>query len=187
MKLDYGFVVAHSNIGFKNFIKYTLFHIKTCISDFESKSEIIKPDPAKYVLAKRLYNLYEDFKSKLTIDELEILDNIKYRNRDKIFDEEDYAFKQKVIYEKWEKVFFKKPAIYQDIDKTILGFLLSAIREENNITRAAVANATGYSYPRVRHFELGNTLPTLDFLYKFSIIFGCSIDELIKEANKFNI
>ena len=122
MKLDYGFLIAHSNIGFRNFIKYTLFRINTCISDFEDKHEIIKPDPAKYVLAKSLYKLYEEFELKLTSDELIVLNDLKYHDREKNYDEKDYVLKQKIIYQKWETVFFKKHTIYDDINKAVLGF-----------------------------------------------------------------
>ena len=49
------------------------------------------------------------------------------------------------------------------------------------VARRATANGWGcYSYLRVRHYEIGNSLPTLNFMLKFKKIFGCSIDEMIK-------
>ena len=88
-----------------------------------------------------------------------------------------------MCYAKWEKIFFRRN-IYGNISKLLLGILIRSIREQQYISRAEICSATGYSYPRVRHYEMGNTLPTLDFLFKFSKIFGCSIDELIKVATE---
>ena len=49
------------------------------------------------------------------------------------------------------------------------------------VARRATANGWGcYSYLRVMHYEIGNSLPTLNFMLKFKKIFGCSIDEMIK-------
>lgn len=37
MITDYGFVLARGDKGFRHFLKYTLFEVEKCISNFESK------------------------------------------------------------------------------------------------------------------------------------------------------
>lgn len=181
MITDYGFVLARGDKGFRHFLKYTLFEVEKCISNFESKGisrTLEKPD--NYVIAKRIYTEYIDG---LSGDEKDAVKKIRYG---KVRYEEYASFYggvYKICYAKWEKIFFRRN-IYGNINKTILGWLIRSIREQQYISRAKICSATGYSYPRVRHYEMGNTIPTLDFLFKFSKIFGCSIDDLIKVATK---
>lgn len=61
MITDYGFVLARGDKGFRHFLKYTLFEVEKCISNFESKGisrTLEKPD--NYVIAKRIYTEYID-------------------------------------------------------------------------------------------------------------------------------
>lgn len=78
----------------------------------------------------------------------------------------------------------QKRNVYGDIDRFSLGSVFHSIMEQQNVSRATISNATGYSYLKVRHYEIGNALLTLNFLFKFSRIFGCSIDEKDKVATE---
>lgn len=62
MITDYGFVLARGDKGFRRFLKYTLFEVGKCISNFESKGisrTLERPD--NYVIAKRIKSLYTEF------------------------------------------------------------------------------------------------------------------------------
>lgn len=184
MITDYGFVLARGDKGFRHFLKYTLFEAEKCISNFESKGisrTLERPD--NYVIAKRIKSLYTEYIDGLSDDEKDAVKKIRYG---KVRYEEYASFYggvYKMCYAKWEKIFFRRN-IYGNISKLLLGILIRSIREQQYISRAEICSATGYSYTRVRHYEMGNTLPTLDFLFKLSKIFGCSIDELIKVATE---
>ena len=184
MMTDYGFVLARGDKGFRHFLKYTLFEADTTIMNFESKdisSTLERVD--SYVIAKRIKRLYQEFLDQLTEEEKYVVDRIR---RGKIRYQEYASFyggPYRPCYEKWEKTFFRRN-IYGNIDKLLLGLLIRSIRTQKNVSRAELVSATGFSYPRVRHFEMGNTLPTLDFLFRFTKIFGCTIDEMIKVATE---
>ena len=184
MLLDYGFVIDRGDRGFKNFIKYTMQKVEMIIGNFECNGlERIKEQPDSYALAKTIKRLYCNFLNELNDNEKEVVKRIRYGKikQDEYLDV--YGKIYQLCYAKWERIFFKRN-VYGEINKCLLGILIRSIREQQNISRAAICNATGYSYPRVRHFEMGNTLPTLDFIFKFSKMFGCSIDEMIKVASQ---
>lgn len=88
-----------------------------------------------------------------------------------------------MCYAEWEKIFFRRN-IYGNISKLLLGILIRSIREQQYISRAEICSDIGYSYPRIRDYEIENAVPTFDFNFKFSKIFGWSIDELIKVATE---
>ena len=53
MIADYGFVLARGDKGYRHFLKYTLFEVEKCISNFESEGisrTLERPD--NYVIAK---------------------------------------------------------------------------------------------------------------------------------------
>ena len=179
MDYGYGFVVAHSNHGFRRFVQQVMFNIQSCIEDFENKNLSVRPNADKYAMAKRLSILYEEFKSSLNEEETKRLREIKYGGTAFPEDPSLYYGSYDSMYKKWENIFFGEP-LFNEIDKTHLGILLFSIRESHWFSRAEIADATGYSYAKVRHYEMGHTLPTLDFLYKFTQMFDCSIDELIR-------
>ena len=175
---------ARDDKGFRHFLKHTLFEVEKCISNFESEGisrTLVRPD--NYVIAMRIISLYTEYIDGLSDDEKDAVKKIRYG---KVRYEEYASFYcgvYKMCYAKWERIFFRRN-IYGNISKLLLGILIRSIREQQYISRVEICSATGYSYPRVRHYETGNTLPTLDFLFKFSKIFGCSIDELIKVATE---
>lgn len=60
----------------------------------------------------------------------------------------------------------------------------SAIRKYRNVSRMAVANATGFTYAQVEHYELGDCMPSTEFLFMFTQIFKCLINEIFKLSIK---
>lgn len=185
MLSDYGFVICKGEFGFKNFLKYVMFDVEFTLINFESVGlQNKKDEPDRIAIAKRIKRLYEEFFNSLSDDEKEVIERIK---RGKIpFDEyrQVYGEMFRSCYSKYEKTFFKQHKVYGYFNACILGDLIQAVRKKHNIPRAAVTSATGYSYTRVRHFEMGNTIPPLEFLFKFAKMFHCSIDEMLKISSR---
>lgn len=93
------------------------------------------------------------------------------------------SFKVKCIKNGY-KFSIEKYTIYNELDVKLLGLTLTAIRKYRNVSRMAVANATGFTYAQVEHYELGNCIPSAEFLFMFSQIFKCSVDELFELSIK---
>ena len=70
MITDYGFVLARGDKGFRHFLKFTLFEVEKCISNFESKgiSRTLER-PNNYVIVKRIKSLYTEYIDGLSNDE----------------------------------------------------------------------------------------------------------------------
>lgn len=151
MITDYGFVLARGDKGFRNFLKYTLFEVEKCISNFESNGisrTLERPD--NYVIAKRIKSQYTEYIDGLSEEEKDAVKKIRYcKVRYKEY-ASFYGGLYKMCYAKWEKIFFSRN-IYGNISKLLLGILIRSIREQQYISRAEICSATGYSYPRVRH------------------------------------
>lgn len=183
MDLGFSYIIPKSEMGFRNYIKHMLSRIETTIRWYE-EDRPLNIDPAEYALAKRLSQLHEEFVETLTAYELHIIDLMRFHSKwEKIPD--DYYAVQNKMYHKWVQVFFrKKYTIYNELDVKLLGLTLTSIRKYRNISRMAVANATGFTYAQVEHYELGNCMPSTEFLFMFSQIFKCSVDEIFKLSIK---
>lgn len=151
MITDYGFVLAREDKGFRHFLKYTLFEVEKCISNFESNGisrTLERPD--NYVIAKRIKSQYTEYIDGLSEEEKDAVKKIRYgKVRYKEY-ASFYGGVYKMCYAKWEKISFRRN-IYGNISKLLLGILIRSIREQQYISRAEICSATGYSYPRVRH------------------------------------
>ena len=184
MRLEYTYTITKSNIGFRNFIKHDLFRIRTDVNSYEDKYNYTNVVPEQYALAKRILTIYEEYYDSLSLDEKDALETMKMRRKEKPL---DYEYHQALnrAYEKWIKAFFShSKTVYKEIDRKHLGLLIKAIRVERGKSLLGVANATGCSFAMVRHYEKGNAFPKANFLFIFSQIFGCSIDELFKQSIK---
>ena len=60
---------------------------------------------------------------------------------------------------------------------------LKKIRKANKMTQTDVAKALGITQTAYGNYELGKRNPKPEMLRKMSRIFGCTIDELIEEAD----
>ena len=185
MKLDFGYLINKGPRGFRDFLKSTLPRIEEDIITFENKSLLSSfESPEKYSLAITIKKKYSEYVKTLSMNELLAIEQTKYKRKEIELDDETYkeAFDSALL--KYESFFFKK-SLYGKIDPFRMGLLIRSIREHYHVTRKEIVNATGYSYPKVRHIEMGNTLPSLDFLLKYCEMFGCSIDEIVKNSKSF--
>ena len=77
--IDYCFVLARGDKGFRQFIKYTLLRVEATITNFESGGiSKILANPDNYVIAKRIMSLYNGFIDQLTDEEKAAIKRIRY-------------------------------------------------------------------------------------------------------------
>lgn len=58
---------------------------------------------------------------------------------------------------------------------------LVALRKKAGLTQMAVARALGISDSAVNQWEKGKTFPKTEQLPKLAKLYGCTVDELLKE------
>lgn len=129
-----------------------------------------------------IHKKYTEFLSQLNDEEREVLKKIRWKWNGFYNDLPKNIASIEAVYDKWEKCFFTK-SNYREINKFQLGLLIRVIREQHHESWAAVASAAGCTYAKLNHIEMDHTLPTLEFLFRFSQMFGCSIDKLLKLSN----
>lgn len=57
-------------------------------------------------------------------------------------------------------------------------------RKKAGLTQQQVADELGVSDSAVNQWEKGKTFPRTEFLPKLAKLFGCTVDDLLKEATK---
>lgn len=58
--------------------------------------------------------------------------------------------------------------------------MIAEFRKKNNYSQLAVAKVLGVSQQSVSHWETGVREPPIEILIKLSILFNCTVDELVK-------
>lgn len=57
-------------------------------------------------------------------------------------------------------------------------------RKKAGLTQQQVADELGISDSAVNQWEKGKSFPRTEFLPKLAKLYGCTVDDLLKEANK---
>ena len=174
--------IDHSEKGFKQFIRYTLRRANDIVDEYE-RGDICFINDEDYALAKTILSYYKYFARELGIKQKRVLEIISHGHYEELTD--DYYDTLEVVYNKWEKLFFSnEKQLYKGICHERLGILLKAIRKRHCISRVSLGKCIGYSYPQICKFENAEQDIPFDYLAKFSQVFNCSIDEIIKNSLK---
>lgn len=183
MNTEERFVISSSPCGFRKFIRRTFYRVREVVSSCECKFMHPHISPEKYAKAKKLMELYEEFQALITDEEKEALKYLHWHAPRKE-QPRNYYFLLDSSYYKWVNVFFDdREKMFKKIDKRTLGILLKKIRQDHNVTRLQLAYCMNWKYTSIRNYEKGISMPTTIFLFKFSQLFGCSIDELLQISN----
>lgn len=54
-------------------------------------------------------------------------------------------------------------------------------RKQHNMTQQQLADALNVTQSAVNHWEKGNAKPMISKLFQMAQLFGCTVDELIKD------
>lgn len=68
--------------------------------------------------------------------------------------------------------------------KGVIILSFAAARERAGLTQAAVAEKLGVTGAAVCQWEKGKTSPKLPMLRKIANLYGCTVDELVQEAQE---
>jgi len=67
------------------------------------------------------------------------------------------------------------------------GEKLRTLREQRGITQQQLADELGFSQVYLANLELGKKKPNVELLLKLSVLFGVSVDEMIKDDMKLSM
>lgn len=85
-------------------------------------------------------------------------------------------------FEKWCHFFFDNGTIYKEIDKQVLGLVFSRFRKEKELTKKELASLIDVDVKTVSRIENGETMPSLEYAYRFSCICEISLDRIMECA-----
>lgn len=161
----------------QNFFRRYLTYYSKIVYDYINREEKRIYSIDTYISYLKIAKLDGFFNDLLTIDEMYALHDWTHNKQD------DYELPSLVerAFEKWQLVFFsdKYDCLFKQLNPVILGLVLRAIRECNDINKTALADMIGVNRKTIILIENGQRLPSLDYIYKFSKLFQTSIDMLI--------
>ena len=89
-------------------------------------------------------------------------------------------------YEKWLMIFFSdNDILFKPIDPARVGKIMEYVIFREKIRKVELAKRLGIDRNTLNRYIKGIKLPTLDVIYRFSVIFNVSIDWILKNATKW--
>ena len=165
--------------GFRRYNNWIRFYASTTKANLENKLVLTSDDYDTYAFCVHILEQDAIFYNQLTEDEKKCLNYWHYHTPiDKkpiLFD-----FYLKTAYSKYLSVFFsgKEP----ELNLKVLGKQMRLLRTKRNRTKTELGEILGVDRTTVGFYEKGSRCPSLNYVYKFCKYFGCSIDELLKNA-----
>ena len=180
MRLKLGCTLISNKQCFVRFIKETENYIRV-IEDLYEHDEYRDDEEFDEVVAAIKFNeLDKEFRSILTKDESFALRYLNAQRPD--FDKPDnYESLISSSFDKWVEIFFKeRNYLYEELNPIVLGKVLRLIRIDKEVKKTALAESLQVDRATIFLIENGRRLPSLNYIYKFSQIFGIGIDEIIR-------
>lgn len=181
MRLKLGCNLISNKQSFIRFIKKEELYAQIQETLYERNQFRDEDDFNIVVEAIKLNELSKGFRSILTKEERIALKylNTYYPDFDK---PENYESLLSSSFEKWVEIFFKdRDCLYEELNPTILGKIMRLIRIDKAIKKTELAELLGVDRATVFQIENGKRLPSLSYIYKFSNLFGITIDELLMQ------
>ena len=180
MRLKLGCTLISNKQCFVRFIKETENYIRV-IEDLYEHDEYRGDEEFDEVVAAIKFNeLDKEFRSILTKDESFALRYLNAQRPD--FDKPDnYESLISSSFDKWVEIFFKeRNYLYEELNPIVLGKVLRLIRIDKEVKKTALSELLQVDRATIFLIENGRRLPSLNYIYKFSQIFGIGIDEIIR-------
>lgn len=180
MKSTQNYTVVDSFAGFKRFIQVDLYYITVELETFDSRFYDSEERITKYIQATHYKRLFDVFLASLNDDELRCINYLRYHDPiSKLPENSDFYLH--LAYQEWRTIFFKgQYKVFKDIDPSLLGIAMKTVRKVNNKTITLTAEALGSDRTTLSHFEHGLRMPSLNYLYKFCVMFNVSMDLILK-------
>lgn len=170
--------IAKTYKSFIRYVQYSRKNFKYDVYQYEKhKTYLTQSEIEDYVELRIIMDLDEIFISLLDVGEKVAFEILEKRTTDLT------PLCQMLIndiYEKWVNTFFNDDKYYKKISSKKLGLKMKLIREKNDISKVELANRLKVNRKTIGLLENGERLPSLEYIYNFSLIFDITIDDLIK-------
>ena len=144
---------------------------------------VMEADIDSDVDAIKIKELDNSFRSILSKEEKEAVDYYGYsEHRTK---PDNFEKNISSAYEKWLMIFFSdNDILFKPIDPARVGKIMEYIIFQEKIRKVELAKRLEIDRNTLNRYIKGIKLPTLDVIYRFSVIFNVSIDWILKNATK---
>lgn len=168
--------IIRSKKGFREFIKFNLEEARRFIISCEKSPLFYNQHLDEYVEALEIDDIGIKYASILNKDESEAL--IYYRYHLPIDKEPDkYYDLLESSYQKWLRIL---PKDKLRLSSRKIGKIMKIIRIKNNISIISLALIMDVDRNTITKYENGKRLPSLEYFYRFCVIFNLTMDELLK-------
>ena len=175
-----GLAIDNSRIGFRRYVgSYNCF-IRRLMELRMMETYVTSVKLKELADASRVVELDNKFRSLLTKEEKAAVSYFGYHNIS-FTQPKHYLECVDTAFAKWQSVFFDEENLFiGEINAFALCNVLKHIRETKGIKKSELARDVGVDRNTITAFESGKRIPSLTFLYKFSVLFDKSINEIIE-------
>lgn len=121
------------------------------------------------------------FINQLSEKEKQAIDYCRYHNPNEGAPR-DYEVYLLSAYNKWHSIFFPSGKTVPNINYKVLGKKMRLLRKESLRTKTELGRILEVDRTAIARYEEGTRKPSLEYIYKFSKVFGCLIDELLNSS-----
>ena len=184
MKTLEGFVFGKTRQGFNRYLKNYRSYFDGTRNNYKYSYDLRNDSLDEVISIQKYALLNKHFESLLTKTELAVVNYISYKIRDKKLPDNIEKYISSA-YDKWLMIFFhNRTALFGEINPILLGRGMEFIRLKSHVSKTQLASMIGVDRTTVIALEKGKRPPSLDYIYKFSKIFNCTIDYLIETTLK---
>lgn len=182
MKTFDGTAFAKTFNGFIRYVKHQAMEFKIRDEAYKYMDAVVRYSKDDFLEIQRVLCLDRRFMKLTTEDEKEAINYTRYHNPD-VPEPKELMNNLHAAYNKWFSVFYSKSKIpFSEIDPIIIGKQIEYLRFMNLDKQTSLARLIGVNRTTLMDIEKGYRLPSLEFIYKLSIIYRISIDDLINAA-----
>ena len=185
MRTKLGTTICRTLAGFKRYVGWQDGYIESFITKykFETNQSLDQEELEGIIDAIKIKELDNSFRSILSKEEKEAVDYYGYsEHRTK---PDNFEKNISSAYEKWLMIFFSdNDMLFKPIDPARVGKIMEYIIFREKIRKIELSKRLGIDRNTLNRYIKGIKLPTLDVIYRFSVIFNVSIDWILKNATK---
>ena len=169
------FQISKTDKGFETYFKWQRAEAMRQYDCLESATfSLIESEIEEYMELRKLRLKDNKFHSLLSLFEKASFE--AYLNKQQM---NDLGYKLlEEVKQKWMTIFFEDAL--DKIDKKELGIALSLIRENRGFSKAYLAQLMNVGIKTIYRVENGETLPSLNYVYRFSKICEIKIDRILE-------
>lgn len=176
MKIRMKYNIIKSKKGFSDFIKYNLAEARRFIISCDRSPLYFNEHLNEYSEALEIDEIGRNYAAILETEEAEALLYFRYHSP---IDKKPINYERLLenSYHKWLKVI---PKNNLRLRPKKIGKIMKLVRTKNNISIISLSIIMGVDRNTIAKYECGDRLPSLEYFYKFCIVFRLSMDNTLK-------